>query len=185
VKNDLNEMANRSELNKGIWFRITSSSIPKAISSVCQAFNIFGMTVLVMLTALTIADVLGRTLLKKPLLGTFELTEYMLTIIVFSSLAWCAVQGGHIRVDLLTSHLKPKVQAIMSSMTHLISLGLLVVITWQCFLEAKVMTDIGKTSALLNVPAYPFYWIMAAGFLILCLQIFVELLRYFYKAVKL
>ncbi len=185
MKNDLNEMANRSELNKGIWFRITSSSIPKAISSVCQAFNIFGMTVLVVLTALTIADVLGRTLLKKPLLGTFELTEYMLTIIVFSSLAWCAVQGGHIRVDLLTSHLKPKVQAIMSSMTHLISLGLLVVITWQCFLEAKVMTDIGKTSALLNVPAYPFYWIMAAGFLILCLQIFVELLRYFYKAVKL
>ncbi len=174
----------KPSMNDRMFLRRAYNYIPKAVSTICQGFNIFGMVILGVLTVLTVVDVLGRTLFRKPILGTFELTEYMLVVIVFSTVAWCAVQKGHIKVDIVVSRLKPRAQIILSFLTHLISLGLLIIITWQCYLESVIMTNLGKTSAILNVPAYPFYWIMTAGFFILCIQISIELVQYGYKAVK-
>jgi len=152
--------------------------VATGVAAISRWLNVLGILVLGALIAVTVLDVLGRSILKRPILGTFELTEYMLSVIVFSTVAWCAVAKSHIKVDIVTSHLSGRVQAIMGLLTHILSLGLLVVITWQCIVEALAVTEVGKSSTMLNVPAYPFYWLMSLGLLVLCLQLLVEIFQY-------
>jgi TRAP-type transport system small permease protein len=155
----------------------------KIIAAISQWLNVVGMVVLGALIGITVVDVLGRSLFHKPILGTFELTEYMLAVIVFCTISWCAVTRSHITVDILTSHLPPRVNAVLLFITSLLGLGLLGTMMWQSFREALVITEMGKSSTMLNVPAYPFYWLMAIAFLIVSLQVLVEVVRTISKAV--
>lgn len=152
--------------------------------SISRVMGIVGIGVVGVLTCLTVADVLGRYLFRRPVLGTTELTEYMMTVIVFLALAWCAVKKRHIMVDIIITRLAPRVRAVLSSITYTLTLGVLVIITWQCTLESIATQQSPKASAILNIRAYPFYWIMAAGFAVLCLVVLVQVVQNVAKAVK-
>lgn len=153
----------------------------RAVAAASRWLNVLGITVLGTLIAITVADVLGRTIFNKSILGTFELTEYMLSMIVFSTIAWCAVAKSHIKVDIFTSHLNARAQLVITLITHTFSLGFVVVLTWQCFVEALFITQMGKSSTMLDVPAHPFYWLMSIGFLLLSMQLFVDIIAYISK----
>jgi TRAP-type transport system small permease protein len=161
-----------------------SSNIKTAIHRLCQVMNILGMTVLVLLTCMTVVDVLGRYILKMPLIGTAELTEYMMVIITFMCIGWCAIKGRMVVVDLLLSHFPNKVQATLNVITLFIGLGIMVMFTWRNFLEAIALSETTKNSPMLHIPVYPFMWILTAGFGVLCLAMIVLLAQNVSKVAK-
>ncbi|KZM48882.1 TRAP transporter small permease [Labrenzia sp. OB1] len=61
---------------------------------------------------LVIANAVSRFLFNSPVSGAFEITETMLTVLVFLSLALTQYEGGHIRVVLLTQRLPGGLQKI-------------------------------------------------------------------------
>ena len=65
------------------------------ILSYAAAFVLFGIMLL------TTFDVAGRYLFHAPILGVFEVTEFMLVCVVFLSLAYTQSLKGHIEVDIL------------------------------------------------------------------------------------
>lgn len=156
----------------------------KGITATSRALNVLGMVTLGGLIGITVADVLGRSLFHHSILGTFELTEYMLAVIVFCTIGWCAVTKSHITVDIVTSHLGPRARAVVSVFVNVLSLGVLLTIMWMSFCEAVAIGEMGKSSTMLGVPAYPFYWLMAIAFLIVSLQMLVELVLSISKAVN-
>ena len=156
----------------------------RAIAAISQIMNIISMAVLGLITLITVVDVIGRAVFNKPLLGSFEITEFSMAVMVFLSIAWCAVQKGHIQVTILTDKLKTRPKILLSIVTHFISLGIVSIIVWQCILEAIYVSGSGKLSTILNIPVVPFYWIMAIGFLFLGLQILVDLGNFIIEAGK-
>jgi TRAP-type C4-dicarboxylate transport system permease small subunit len=76
------------------------------------------------------------------------------------------------------------VQAIVDSLTLLAGLCLVGLISWRSFLEAMVVKELNIESSLLRIPAYPFYYVMAVGFAILCLVMVVQFVEVVGKAVK-
>jgi TRAP-type C4-dicarboxylate transport system permease small subunit len=128
-----------------------------------------------------VADVCGRYFFNYPILGASELATLMMSIIVFSALAWAALAEKHVKVDLVMERFPPRVQAIVNSITLLLALGVYSIITWRSVLES---TEVHDVSSLLRVPHTPFYWIMTVGFTVFCISIIVLVIKNIAQAVK-
>lgn len=78
------------------------------------------MIAVVFMMLLTVCDVLLRRLFSSPILGVMEYSQMMMVIILLAA-ASTAMDDGHIKVDLVTSHLPQKVQDVLSVITLLLS----------------------------------------------------------------
>lgn len=139
--------------------------------------------VLAAMMLLTVADVVLRWIFDHPIIGTTEITESMMTCIAFFALAWCAAENSHLKVDLIVDRLPPKVQAVIDSLTTLGGLCLVALIAWRSFLEGIAVQQMHLISSLIKLPAYPFYYIIAAGSVILCVVMAFQLAQHVTKAV--
>jgi len=138
---------------------------------------------------LTVGDVVGRYLVGRlpffqPIPGAFELTEFMLVIIVFTALGYAQVRRDHITIDVLVSRFSPWAQSIIGSITYLFSLALFCIVTWQSAVFAYRLFLDRDVSGILLIPSYPFVIIVAVGSLFLCLVLLANFLSSLAKAVK-
>jgi len=156
----------------------------KKIESISHVMNYVAGIVLLVMVLLTTSDVLGRYLFSRPIIGTTELTEFMVVIVGFLGLAWCAVKGTHLMVDLLVSRLSPRKQAVIDSFNYFLQLVLCILISWRSFAEGIRRLEAGATSSNLGIPQYPFLWVLGCGVAMLCLVILLQLIQKINKAVK-
>lgn len=135
--------------------------------------------VLVTLMILTAGDVAGRVFLNEPITGVFDLTHFAVLTMVFLGLGYCGFRGDHVAIELLYDRLGRRVQRVLDGLTNLIGAILFGLIAWRAVAEAGVVREIGEASQLLNIPFYPFYWLLAFG---AALYAMVMLLRIFVPA---
>jgi len=148
----------------------------KGIYKLSKATNIVGVSVLAMMMLFTVTDVCLRYFFNRPLAGSFELTEFMMAIVISFGLAHTAALDGHISVDLLTSRLPQRVRLIFSCITNLISATVFALVTWQNFVQAKTLYLSGLESEVLYFPVFPFVIATGFGF---ALIFFVFLIKFF------
>jgi TRAP-type C4-dicarboxylate transport system permease small subunit len=120
----------------------------------------------------------------KPIFGTYDYVCFIAAIVVAFAMANCAVHKGHTQVDLLVGRLSQRNQAIMGSITGFLSLGLFIVITWQCIVFGNDMRRAGEVSMTTLLPFYPYIYAVAFGCALLSLVILVEFIKSLVKAVK-
>ena len=161
--------------------RRTGRIAGSVITEICRVLNILGITVLLLMAAMTVVDVVGR-LFKRPIVGSTEITEFMMVTIVFLCIGWCALKGRMITVDLITLRLSQRVQAILNSISLFIGLGVMVVITWRSFLETLAVQKESVYTIILHVPSAPFMWILSVGFAVLSLVMVAQLVQNLAKA---
>ncbi len=142
------------------------------------------MGVLFIMMLLTASDVMFRYIFNRPIAGSIELTEFMMAIMVSFGIAYCAVLGGHVSVDVVVSLLPKKVRTIIGIITTLLSLGLFLLITWQNVLYIKEIFDSGLESPVLLLPAYPYIAAVAIGFGALCLVLLMNFFQLLSEAVN-
>ena len=145
---------------------------------------VVAIVVLVAMMLFTVLNVFLRAFFNRPLPGDVELTEIAMVCTSFLGLAWCALKGRHVRVDLVVGFLPKRAQGIIDTFGYLAALVACSVIAWQSFLEGIANRALDKLSASLGIPVFPFYWVTAVGFGILCLAVVVLLVRSFFVAVK-
>lgn len=134
-----------------------------------------GLAILMMLMLLTTGDVVGR-FFGQPIPGTFELTEFMLVLVVFFSIGYTQICKGHVSIDVVVARFSPRIQAIIDSGTYLLSLGIGSLLTWQAAVHAVRVWRAGGLAGVLPLPVYPFVFAVALGFLLFCLVLVVNLL---------
>ena len=131
-----------------------------------------GMIFVLPLMLLTTGDVVGRSFFSKPIAGTFELSEYMLAVIILLSAAYTQQVKGHVAVDFLTSRFSPKIQRYLQVLTTSLSLVIITIVVWQGIvlgLEEQAVTD------QLRIPKAPFKILVGVCGLLLWLQLFFDL----------
>jgi TRAP-type C4-dicarboxylate transport system permease small subunit len=116
---------------------------------------------------LTVVDVTLRYLFDSPILGSMELTEYIMVCVGTLGLAWCALQGAHIKVDLIVSRLPTKAQNVLDSINYILVIGVSGLIVAQTFLRAGIVRRLGMASAMLDIPQYPFLLVVSFSYLLL------------------
>ncbi|MFW6055636.1 MAG: TRAP transporter small permease, partial [Thermodesulfobacteriota bacterium] len=122
------------------------------------------MFVLIPMMLLTTFDVLGRAVWARPLSGAVEISSYMLAVFILSGLAYTQQVKGNVRVEMLVVKLPRRLRYLVESLTTLLSLVIVVLLTWQGWLEGIADTTV---SDMLRIPRWPFKLLVSvAGFLL-------------------
>jgi len=113
---------------------------------------------------LTVTDVFMRYVFIRPITGSTEMIEFMMVILIVGIVP-AAIANRHIRVDLFIERLTPKGQALFDAITVFIGSWLVVIMGWRAFMACLFMIRNDVRSPTIDVPIFPFYVIVAIGFL--------------------
>jgi len=124
-------------------------------------------------------DIASRYLLNAPVRGLIEFGQYAMLYSTFLGAAWLLRKEGHVKIDLLTTRLKPDMQARMEMVTSIICLLISVILV---VFGTEVVFDhfkrgVRDTTELALLKA-PFIAIIPFGSLLLALQFVRRALNY-------
>ena len=146
----------------------TSQAVGRVTIPLSRFLDRLGRVILGLMVLLITTDVVLRYFFNRPIKGSYELVEFMLVVLVYLGLAYTQTNKGHVSVSLFTNKLSPGALSVVHSATHLLSLGIFVLITWRGIIQAQALRANGTTSDLLFIPTYPFMWVVVFGSALLC-----------------
>ncbi|MFC1860770.1 TRAP transporter small permease subunit [Chloroflexota bacterium] len=162
----------------------TARYFNRLVDLISQVIDKVAGYILVVMMFLTATDVLLRYVFNRPISGSFELTEYMMLIVVAFSIAYCAVLKGHVRVELLFERFPQRAQAIINSFIYLLGLGLFSLLTWQCIIYMNITFSSKLTSSVLLIPVFPFVGLLVLGIGMYWFTLLVDFIKSVAQAVK-
>ncbi len=136
-----------------------------------------GMSFIMIMMILTAVDTVLRNFFNHPIVGAHEVSEVLMVIFVFLAIAYTAIEKGHVAVDFLTGRFPKRVQAIIDKVTNFLSLFIFLLITWQTFLFGMDLWKNKTVSPTLDIPIFPFAFIVAFGTGLLCLVLLINFLH--------
>ena len=151
---------------------------------ISRVMNRVGSVALFAMMFLTIADVFLRKVFSWSILGTVEVTEFLLLILVFFALAQTEVLNGHVKVDLVMGRFSERTQAAADMITQLICFLMFGLFTWSALVYSGKMREAAEVSQDLWLPMYPFVYVVVVGCAILSLSLLIKFFMAFAKIVK-
>ena len=153
---------------------ITAKSFDRVVKVLAVVASVF----IFILMFLVSADVIGRYLFNRPVKGSLEISESLMAYLVFIAFAKALASGRHIKVEILTSHLSPRWQAILHVVACAGGAFLFALITWQGWNWAWNSWQIREfMEGQLKVPFYPAKFAIPFGGFVFTLQFLVEIVR--------
>lgn len=130
----------------------TSLSRSTLIRAVRFGLSALTAILLMLMMVLTFTDVIGRYFLNNPVTGSYELTEVLLALMVFSALPLATLENEHITVSLFEGYFKGALKKLKDLVTGIIMTGVLGVITWRLSIQAQDLMSYGDASMYLRIP---------------------------------
>ncbi len=149
-----------------------ASFLASCIGAVIKALSKVALGGICFICLVVIVNVAGRYFFRSPFLGTIEIVELGMVIIVSISVPFAALQGRHIRVDLLVSRLPKRFKGAVLSFGLLLSTAITALVTYQCIVVAlSYIAKTGQVTHVLSIPYGPFRLMLAVGMLLLTLEL--------------
>lgn len=136
----------------------------KWLGGICRWFAVLGGVVLVAMTLMSVASIVGRSLFGKPVPGDFELIQIGCAICVAAFLPWCQMQGGNIIVDFFTVRASVRTQAWLDAFGALLLAAVMLLVAWRTGAGALSVKAAGETSMIMGFPSWIGYAFMVPGF---------------------
>jgi TRAP-type C4-dicarboxylate transport system permease small subunit len=160
-------------------------SLPKPLRFVevtLRTFQILGMAIVVALMLLTVAHVVGRYLFDFPMLGVVEISGLMVITLVFFAAPYDFFIDRHIAVDVIVRRLPPRLSLAVNCFTYLVTLVVVTLAMVWTIKKGEQLSASGSVTDMLRIPIYPFYFVVALGWLISMIGIIARLVRFFLEA---
>lgn len=152
-----------------------TNALSKVNRSLVGVLNTIANWALALMMFLTFSDVLLRYLFNKPILGSAELIEFLMAIVVPFSIAYCAHERSHISVELIVERFSLKTRKVLDCVINLLMLCLFMIASWQSLLYLIDEAHSRLTSQVLYIPVYPFIGTVAFAFLVFSLILLEQL----------
>ncbi|MCY4167473.1 MAG: TRAP transporter small permease [Rhodobacter sp.] len=113
--------------------------VARAMKRLSRRLAQFGGVLLIALALVTVASTIGRAFVGLqiglgPIPGDFELVEAGTGVAVFCFLPWCQLNGGHVTVDVISSRLPDRVNAILVLIGNMFVFLFAFVIVWRLWM---------------------------------------------------
>lgn len=127
---------------------------------------------------MTTTDVVMRYVFQKPIVGVLELNEVILVFVVYSGLAYCQREKGHLFVDMLVNRFEARKQAIVRVVALAVSVVFFAFVAPAALsagYKAAIAGEFGY--GLIRFPRWPGKIVIGLGVLALCVQLIVDLVE--------
>jgi TRAP-type C4-dicarboxylate transport system permease small subunit len=127
---------------------------------------------LVLLALNIFSDVVGRAFFKAPLQGTLEMTaNWWMPTLTLLAFGITEVRQEHIKVTILLDALPLRMRQIVEGSFGILTVGLLIVLTYYTLQDALESAAYGQTTAgFPPIAIWPFKFVAVAGVAILAVQ---------------
>jgi TRAP-type C4-dicarboxylate transport system permease small subunit len=136
--------------------------------------TLLGGIVIMLLVLLATVNVLGRWIFSLPISGYIDWVEQAMAFMAFLGIAYTQRQGGHIRMDILVSHLHGRrlwFTELLSTVLMLLVTLVLIYGSWLHFLRAW---QIGDSSLDINLPTWPAKLVVPVALTVLALRLLLQ-----------
>jgi TRAP-type C4-dicarboxylate transport system permease small subunit len=158
------------------WAASAAARADRLAGPVCRRLGQAGAAALAAMGALTVADVLGRYLLNRPVPGALELSEFALVLLVYFGLGATGLRGSQVVVDIAVERFPPRLRAVSDAVNALLGIGFWALIAWRVAVQAREVALKGEVSTILGLPAAPFVSAVALGSAVMVLALLGRLL---------
>lgn len=152
--------------------------IDQAYHGLEKALNYLAATFLFALMLLACSEVVARKLFNSPIHGQADLVEIAIPTMGFFGLAYCQRMAGHVRMELLITHLEGRARWLfefVSNFATIIICALMIYGTWNHFLRAY---ELGDSTMDVELPVWPPKLIICLGFGILFGRLIISFFGY-------
>jgi TRAP-type C4-dicarboxylate transport system permease small subunit len=128
-----------------------------------KAASYLGMAITFVLVWITTIDVVLRKVSNFSILGSYELTEIGMVILIFLGIAALQVDRGHVRVDMFVNKFPGRAKYITEAVVLLVETAVMTGMTICAFLKIFDNYHKGISTSVLLIPTYPFVAFMCFG----------------------
>jgi len=163
-------------MERGDYPLVLLNKIRATIGKGVNALGYVGMITTFALMMITAIDVILRSVATKGILGSYELTEQGMVILIFVGIAVFAVAKGHVRVDMFVNMFPRRIRLIIEFLINLIETGLIGFMAYSAW--GKIFDDMAKGLAteVLRIPKWPFVIFMFLGLALFTVMLFIDAL---------
>ena len=159
--------------NKGTLKKL-GFSLERVIYPTSRWTSIMSMIAAIVMMLLVTTDVFMRRFLNAPITGSYEIGQFLLTIVIFCAIAYTMSIKGHVIADSVTRLYPRRLRAAARGIIFALILVVVGTIAWGSIEYGLNMYKAGDISMLLRVPTYPFIFFAAYGFTVLFFTILVQ-----------
>ncbi len=137
--------------------------VRRVIAKASRAAGLLAGVAVLVLAVLISFDVLMRYFLDRPQLFVDEIGPFLLLLVVFGGAAQTFRGGGHVRVDLVTTHLPPTARAWLRVFNLALGIVFLLAVIWVTTRSALTALHYGRVSAVMLYPLWLPMLLIPAG----------------------
>jgi TRAP-type C4-dicarboxylate transport system permease small subunit len=126
-----------------------------------RALSVVGLTALMSLAVMTIADGLMRWIANQPIEGVRDLGGLAIALAIACCFPVVMVEKGNITVRLAES-VSPTLSRVLDVFAAVLVCGVLAALTWQIWLYAGKLAHARETTFVLQIPVAPFWFGVSA-----------------------
>jgi TRAP-type C4-dicarboxylate transport system permease small subunit len=139
--------------------------LDRPLGLIATSAGIVGGIALLALMLSTVVDVTLRSTLNFAFLGVTEITELGLVVVAAFGIAYCGWTEGHIALEFGDKLLSARTWQGLQAIERLASAIIVGTVGVYSIVEAVAVYRRSAHTNLLQIPEYPFYLIVGAGFL--------------------
>ncbi len=147
--------------------RTPTDPVGVLLFGLCRALALAGGLVLVAMTLMTLASIVGRALFSQPLPGDYELVQLGTAISVAAFLPFCQMRGGHVLVDFFTAGASLALRAALDALGALLLGTVAAVIAWRLAVGAASLRAANDQTTILAIPTWWAVALMVPSFALL------------------
>ena len=149
------------------------------INRIGKYMSVISFTGFLLIVAVTVVDIILRYVFNSPILGSYEVVQYILLISAFLSFGYCQTLKAHISVTSLVRVFPSMGKALVYALTCTIGFAMSVFFTYAIARQAVYLRELGYISEVLRFSTWPIMWVVFLGMLFLAITLFWEMIRSF------
>lgn len=140
--------------------------------------TLIGGVMIFLLVFLATANILGRCLFDLPISGYIDWVEQAMAFVAFLGIIYTQRLGGHIRMDIVISHLHGRWLWFTELVSTLLMLGLTLVLIYGSYLHFLRAYQLGDSSMDIDLPTWPAKLVVPMALTFLALRLLLQLWGY-------
>lgn len=150
--------------------------IRKTIEMVTAGLAALGAVAIAVIMALTVTDVIRRTLTDKAIQGVIEAAPLLLLAATALGLGYAEQTRVHVRTSMVTSRIPRAARLVLRSLGSIVSIAVLGWIAWESLIRAiDAVSNSDVTPGFVAFPTWPALVLVPVGFGLFALHVVLRL----------
>jgi len=125
-----------------------------------------------------VAQIFGRKLFDAPIFGYIDIVELAMATFAFLGVAYCQRLGGHVRMEILLSHLRGRTLWMVEALATVVGLIIVAILVYYGYDHFMRAYEYGDSTIDAEYPLWPSKLLVPFAFSVLWLRLALQLLGY-------